>query len=228
MKKISPQLTCTIQTYDLSSVRSNLAPDENFENILKQLNDRIIYLPNYPYPLKHGDQITVFGKQATDLKRVINQLNDDGQGIIVNLDYYGIPINLNEGPWTLITGEDAGDGTATEVSPNYWEMVGPNDGNDEGWIYLKKQFPDGATVKFDYSWSTDDEGGGCCDWVIGGVFSFEPNGLPPNYEEIISEFTPEEKSVTFIASPGQWIYFGIYSTDSCCGAGNLNFTITEN
>lgn len=224
MKPKSPELTCTIQTYDLAAVRSNSSPDSNFENIISQLNERIIYLPNYPHPLKHGDKITVFGQQAMGLKKIIDNLNDDGQGTTVIVDYYGMPQDPNQGPWTIDFGSD---GSAVEVSDNYWEMVGPNDENGQGWIYIKKQFPAGAKVTFEYSWDTDDSDG-CCDWVISNVTTNEPHGLPlGSIDNQINPETPYTGTLIQNAKPGEWIFIGIYSEESCCGAGLLNFTIIE-
>lgn len=130
----------------------------------------------------------------------------------------------------MVTGANAGDGVATEVSRGHWQMTGPNDGNDNGWIYVKKQFPLGAAVTFDFSWNTPDDGG-CCDWVIANVDNTEPSGIPSHgidSEEAVNPTTPYTGSIILTAAPGQWVSFGIYSTDSCCGSRYVNFSINEN
>jgi hypothetical protein len=83
-----PVLTVKIKTYDPSKLSGQLIPDSNRENIINQLKNATVWLPNWAYPLKDGDEVTVVGRQAFDLYQIINQLNAGGTSTVEAL-YFG-------------------------------------------------------------------------------------------------------------------------------------------
>lgn len=96
-----PKLTVTIKTYDPSTFVSTLPPDTNLDNIIAQLESATVYVPTWPYPLKHGDSFTVYGKQAIYLYNLIPQLNENNNTSI-EIDYFGDVIQTGVGSVVLI------------------------------------------------------------------------------------------------------------------------------
>jgi hypothetical protein len=90
-----PVLTVKIKTYDPSKLSGQLIPDSNRENIINQLKNATVWLPNWAYPLKNGDEVTVFGRQAFDLYQIINQLNAGGTSTVEALYFGAEPDVLN-------------------------------------------------------------------------------------------------------------------------------------
>lgn len=90
-----PVLTVKIKTYDPSKLSGQLIPDSNRENIINQLKNAVVLLPNWAYPLKDGDEVTVFGRQAFDLYQIINQLNAGGTSTVEALYFGAEPDVLN-------------------------------------------------------------------------------------------------------------------------------------
>ena len=68
--KTVPKITFKVNTIDYSEIFENLLPDNNFENIEKQLKDKTVYIPYVDYPLKHGDEFVLTGIQATKVKNM--------------------------------------------------------------------------------------------------------------------------------------------------------------
>lgn len=83
-----PVLTVKIKTYDPSKLSGQLLPDSNRENIINQLKNATVWLPDWAYPLKDGDEVTVVGRQAFNLYQLINQLNA-GSTSTVEVLYFG-------------------------------------------------------------------------------------------------------------------------------------------
>jgi hypothetical protein len=90
-----PVLTVKIKTYDPSKLSGQLIPDSNRENIINQLKNATVWLPNWAYPLKDGDEVTVVGRQAFDLYQIINQLNAGGTSTVEALYFGAEPDVLN-------------------------------------------------------------------------------------------------------------------------------------
>ena len=84
-----PVLTVKIKTYDPSKLSGQLLPDNNRENIINQLKNATVLLPNWAYPLKDGDEVTFVGRQAFNLYQLINQLNAGSTSTIETL-YFGV------------------------------------------------------------------------------------------------------------------------------------------
>ena len=84
-----PVLTVKIKTYDPSKLSGQLIPDSNRENIINQLKNATVLLPNWAYPLKDGDEVTFVGRQAFNLYQLINQLNAGSTSTIETL-YFGV------------------------------------------------------------------------------------------------------------------------------------------
>ena len=73
-----PVITFRVKTYDPLVFVGTLPPDGNRENIINQLLNQTVYIPGWPHPLKHGDEFTLYGQAASDLKRKLPQLNVGG------------------------------------------------------------------------------------------------------------------------------------------------------
>lgn len=132
------------------------------------------------------------------------------------------------GNWTLVTGGAAGDGTVLvdDLRDEEFTFIGPDDTQNTGWVYLKQQFPLGASINISYGWTSFDEGVGV-DWPIYCIDETEPTGEPSDLTKR-AEVTPEFGDWSVIVNPGEWFSVGIYSSDSCCGRGFLSVDITIN
>lgn len=75
---LHPEITFRVKTYDPLTLVSQLPPDGNIENIINQLKNQTVWIPGWPYALKHGDTFTLYGQAASDLKRKLPQLNVGG------------------------------------------------------------------------------------------------------------------------------------------------------
>ena len=83
-----PVLTVKIKTYDPSKLSGQLIPDSNRENIINQLKSATVWLPDWAYPLKDGDEVTVVGRQAFNLYQLLGQLNSGSTSTFEAL-YFG-------------------------------------------------------------------------------------------------------------------------------------------
>lgn len=137
------------------------------------------------------------------------------------------------GAWRMVTGGVAGDGVVLldYISPYYqFTIIGPNDGDGNGWVYLKKFFPSGATLGIRYNWTSFDDGGGGppdVDWPVYWTSSTEPTGIPGDLTVRVED-TPSEGIWNITVNPGEWFAVGIYSDDSCCGRGFLEVELNYN
>ena len=84
----SPKLTVRIKTYDPAKLQTQMLPDSNRQNIINQLKNQTVWLPNWSYALKDGDEITLYGQQAIQLYKDIRYLNN-GDFNVVEVLYYG-------------------------------------------------------------------------------------------------------------------------------------------
>ena len=144
-----------------------------------------------------------------------------------------VPVSLFDespyGKWSLVTGGIAGDGVvlvngSNRTNPNRFTIVGPDDSEDEGWVYLKRQFSEGAILSINYNWTSFDDGIDV-DWPIYWISSTEPTGEPNNTESRVED-TPANGVWTVVVPPGHWFSVGIYSSDSCCGRGFLDINVS--
>jgi hypothetical protein len=68
-----PKIKFRVKTYDPATFVSTLPPDSNVDNLINQLINQTVWVPGWPYPLKHDDEFTLYGKAAIELK--INTTN---------------------------------------------------------------------------------------------------------------------------------------------------------
>ncbi len=130
------------------------------------------------------------------------------------------------GEWRLVTGGVAGDGVVLvdNVIDNEFTFVGPNDDDNDGWVYLKRYFPVGAILNIGYDWTSFDDGAGDppdVDWPVYWTSSTEPTGIPGDLTVRVED-TPATGTWNITVDPGEWFAIGIYSDDSCCGRGFLS------
>ena len=127
--------------------------------------------------------------------------------------------------WSVVTGGAAGDGTVAQYTTNGFNITGPDDNNDSGWVYVKKYFPSGATLKVDFQWAGTDESL-AVDRPIYCLDETEPTGAPSDNTARVTN-TPQQGTWNITVDPGFWFSVGIYSSDSCCGRGFLSVLVTE-
>ena len=130
------------------------------------------------------------------------------------------------GQWGLVTGGIGGDGLVLndDGDSNLFTIIGPGDGEEEGWVYLKRYFPLGAVLSIDYEWTSFDDGAGGppdVDWPVYWTSSTEPTGIPGDLTVRVED-TPATGTWNITVDPGEWFAIGIYSDDSCCGRGFLS------
>lgn len=128
------------------------------------------------------------------------------------------------GGWKKVTGGVAGDGTVVQYTTGGFNITGPDDGDDSGWVYITKYFADGADLEIDYQWASTDEGLDV-DRPIYCIDDTEPTGQPSDTTAQVTN-TPETGTWNITVEPGKWFSVGIYSSDSCCGRGFLSVLIT--
>ena len=116
-----------------------------------------------------------------------------------------------------------GDGTITRTGNNTYRIDGPNDDNDNGWLFIKRYFDTPTTMSIGYEWFNRDSGE---DWPMYDVVSEEPTGEISNANRLDDNNANYETGTWTINVPsGNWLAIGVYSTDSCCGSGSLNITL---
>jgi len=143
----------------------------------------------------------------------------------------------NYGSWRLVTGGEAGDGAVLvddlgdnlEDCPTY-TFVGPNDDDDNGWVYLTKYFPSTTCLEIQYEWTTFDEPNPIIppihDKPVYWTSVTQPTGEPDDITSKVGQ-SPDDGTWNITVSAGQWFSIGIYSNDSCCGRGFLTAEICE-
>ena len=125
------------------------------------------------------------------------------------------------GDWTNVNVD--GDGTITRTGNNTYRIDGPNDDNDNGWLFIKRYFDTATTMSIGYEWFNNDEGE---DWPMYDVVSEEPTGEINNTTRLDDNNANYETGTWTINVPeNNWLAIGVYSTDSCCGSGSLHLTL---
>lgn len=84
-----PQITFRVKTYDPIELSGQLLPDSR-ENIISQLESATVWILNWPYPLKHGDTFTLYGREAIETQKNYSQLGTENA--YLETVYYGIPL----------------------------------------------------------------------------------------------------------------------------------------
>jgi hypothetical protein len=156
------------------------------------------------------------------LIRKTEQLTFSGDYILENgflLIEGGEPNSIGE--WTNENVD--GDGTITRTGNNTYRIDGPNDDNDNGWLFIKRYFDTPTTMSIGYEWFNQDEGE---DWPMYDVVSEDPTGEISNENRLDNNNALYETGTWEINVPANnWLAIGVYSTDSCCGSGSLNITL---
>lgn len=127
------------------------------------------------------------------------------------------------GGWSVVTGGAAGDGTVAQFSATGFNIAGPDNDDDNGWVYIKKYFAEDTGLFVDYQWASVDEGLNV-DRPIWCIDETEPTGVPSNTDAQV-ENTPTDGTWNIIVPAGNWFSVGIYSSDSCCGKGFLSVDV---
>jgi hypothetical protein len=136
--------------------------------------------------------------------------------------------NNNNG-WISVT-NNGGDGSISQTGQTMFSIVGPNNNGGNEWLYIKKQFQTSGTLNISYHWTNNDTDGAGNDWPIYEVTSTEPTGRLGTYNTSQLNDTnsvDETNSWSISYNAGDWVAIGLYSTDSCCGFGTLNFTVNN-
>lgn len=129
---------------------------------------------------------------------------------------FGIP-GSGAAPRTWTTVID-GDGSVVTGNgrPVSFYITGPNDSTGNGWSAVKSFFPTGATIVFDWSWTTVD--GIAYDWPFAITSVSEPFSYP-SPAKLASANTQFSNGAVLNVPSGNWASFGCYSSDTCCGRG---------
>jgi len=61
---LQPQITFKVKTVNYEELFKTIVPDENFNNILNNLKNQTVWIEGVDYPLKDGDEFTLYGKEA--------------------------------------------------------------------------------------------------------------------------------------------------------------------
>jgi hypothetical protein len=122
-----------------------------------------------------------------------------------------IPTNLN------------GDGIITRTSDNTYRIDGPNDGDNDGYLIIKKYFDTEATLSIDYEWSSQDDTD--YDRPIYDVSEQEP--VEVDIANRLRDNTAQSETGTWTINvpADRWVAIGVYSTDSEAGSGSLSVTL---
>jgi len=146
----------------------------------------------------------------------------------VNLCCPSNDCTVDYSPWRLVTGGEAGDGVVLvdDLEDQEFTFVGPNDDDDDGWVYLTRYFATETCLEIDYEWASFD-GGTQYDRPVYWTSFTEPTGEPANTASRVS-VTPDDGTWTVNIPAGRWFSIGIYSIDSCCGRGFLSIDVNEN
>lgn len=135
----------------------------------------------------------------------------------------GVVVNPITGGWSVVTGGAAGDGTVAQYSPTGFNITGPDDNVDNGWVYIKKYYDVTTELAIDFQWASADDGTNV-DWPIYCIDATEPMGEPSDLTVRV-EGTPQTSTWNITVPAGNWFSVGIYSDDSCCGRGFLSIDI---
>ena len=160
---------------------------------------------NQNYIVKKNEQLTFSGDYILeDCQLVIEGYQTASIG-------NWIPVNYN------------GNGTIARTSDTTYTIDGPNDGNGDGWLFIKKYFDTTTTMSIDYSWSNSDEPGH--EWPIYEVSQQEPEEV-----DIVNRLddinaTTENGTWTINVPANRWVAVGVYSTDSSAGSGSLTVAL---
>jgi hypothetical protein len=134
---------------------------------------------------------------------------------------------VDYGPWRLVSGGEAGDGKVLvdDLEDQEFTFIGPNDDDNDGWVYLTRRFSTDVCLEIEYQYSTFD--GANFDYPIYWTSVTQPTGEPDDTTSRVMG-DPESGTWTVSVPAGEWFAIGLYSTDSCCGRGFLEIEISEN
>lgn len=84
-----PEIRFKVKTFDPVEVASRMLPDDNRDNVIRQLQNQTVWVLNWPYPLKNGDEFTLYGKEAIKTYKDYQQINTGNS--VLEVLYYGLP-----------------------------------------------------------------------------------------------------------------------------------------
>ena len=128
------------------------------------------------------------------------------------------------GFWRPTIGGQAGDGTILidDLQDEEFTFVGPNDSEDDGWVYLSRYFSTETCLEIEYSYASFD--GTDHDFPVYWTSPTEPTGIPGDTTNRITT-NPEDGTWNVTVPAGEWFSIGLYSDDSCCGRGFLEIDV---
>jgi len=91
-----PEVRFRVKNYDIFQILSQNLPDVDRNNIIYQLNNQTVWIPNWPYALKHGDEFTLYGQEALQVVKAYSQINTPNSTVLEVLynglqGGYGVP-----------------------------------------------------------------------------------------------------------------------------------------
>ena len=77
-----PEVVFKVKNYDMFQILSQNLPDVDRNNIINQLNNQTVWIPNWPYALKHGDIFTLYGQEALQVLNAYSQINSPNSTVL--------------------------------------------------------------------------------------------------------------------------------------------------
>lgn len=220
-----PEVVFRVKNYDIFQILSQNLPDVDRNNIINQLNNQTVWIPNWPYALKHGDVFTLYGQEALQVLKAYNQINSPNSTVLEVL-YNG----LQGGYPPVVSGSlHFNNSYLTVPASNDW-AVGTGDFTVEWFQY---QFPTGGNERV-FSVNTWPSASIACSMESSvNTFYFWTNGNLINCGDISGIYTSWNHIAVCRASGtltayvnGSQVYSGANS-DDITDNGNLLYIGTE-
>lgn len=77
-----PEVRFRVKNYDMFQILSQNLPDVDRNNIIYQLENQTVWVLNWPYALKHGDEFTLYGKDALQVVKAYSQINTPNSTVL--------------------------------------------------------------------------------------------------------------------------------------------------
>lgn len=222
-----PEVIFRVKTYDpLQFVGQNF-PDSNINNILLNLQNQTVWIENWPYPLKNGDEFTLYGEQALEVLRAYSQINPGGTQL--ETLYIGVKGGYNPTPTGVGGSLHFNNSYLTVPASSDW-AVGTGDFTVEWFQY---QFPTGGNERV-FSVNTWPSASIACSMESSvNTFYFWTNGNLINCGDISGIYTSWNHIAVCRASGtlnayvnGSQVYSGANS-DDITDSSNLLYIGTE-
>lgn len=113
--ELQPKITFIVKTINYEEIFRTIVPDENIGNILNNLRNQTVWIEGVDYPLKDGDEFTLYGKEAvrvynlyianpTEPNMVLEVKQDAGRGSLYFDGSSNIYLN-GSNDWAVGTGD---------------------------------------------------------------------------------------------------------------------------